>query len=293
MKRKYLIVIFLVISICGCGYIPIRTPFILSGNYYHQEPSINEDRIRILSWNIHKEVNDPNWKKDFVEIVRANDKKPNIILLQEVRLEKNIIEILKDDLKLGWEFSPNLYQGKYDAYSGVLTASYIKPTVVKSVLSNGTEPFTKTPKTVLFTKYDLGLASLELLVVNIHGINFKIDLDEFKEQIRYLAEVVKKHDGPVIMAGDFNTWSEDRLDHLSKLVEEMELVKIEFGSKADYVETMFCNPLDHIFISKEELEVVKGSQDVIVDIKSSDHSPLFVELRIRPKSSVATIWCNL
>jgi endonuclease/exonuclease/phosphatase (EEP) superfamily protein YafD len=153
--------------------------------------------------------------------------------------------------------------------------------MVKAALSNATEPFTKTQKAVLFTKYPISSTSLELLVVNIHGINIKIDLDGFKEQLRYIAEVVMRHDGPVILAGDFNTWSEARLDHLSKLVKEMELVKIDFGSKADYVETMFGNPLDHIFISKEKLEVIKGSQDVIVDIKSSDHSPLFVELRIR------------
>ncbi len=278
-KIKNLFVIFLVIFIFGCGHVPVRTPFILSGNYY-QKQSIREDRLRILSWNIHKEVNDINWENDFIKIVRDN-KNPNIILLQEVRLEKNIIEILKDDLEMGWEFAPNLYQEKYGAYSGVLTASSIKPTMVKPALSNGTEPFTKTRKPVLFTKYNLGLASFELLVVNIHGINFKVDLDEFKDQISYVAGAVMEHDGPVIMAGDFNTWSEDRLKHLYKIVKELELVKIKFGSKSDYVKTIFGNPLDHIFISKEKLEVVKGSQDVILDIKSSDHYPLFVELRIR------------
>jgi endonuclease/exonuclease/phosphatase (EEP) superfamily protein YafD len=279
IKIKNLFVIFLVIFIFGCGYVPVRIPFILSGNYY-QKQSIREDRLRILSWNIHKEVNDINWENDFIKIVRDN-KNPNIILLQEVRLEKNIIEILKDDLEMGWEFAPNLYQEKYGAYSGVLTASSIKPTMVKPALSNGTEPFTKTRKPVLFTKYNLGLASFELLVVNIHGIDFKIDLDEFKDQISYVAGAVMEHDGPVIMAGDFNTWSEDRLKHLYKIVKELELVKIKFGSKSDYVKTIFGNPLDHIFISKEKLEVVKGSQDVILDIKSSDHYPLFVELRIR------------
>jgi endonuclease/exonuclease/phosphatase (EEP) superfamily protein YafD len=43
---------------------------------------------------------------------------------------------------------------------------------------------------------------------------------------------------------------------------------------------MFGNALDHIFISKDKLEVIDGSQDVIVDINSSDHKPLFVEVRI-------------
>ena len=278
MKTKILCVVFISVSIVACGYIPVRTPFTLSDDSYDKEANINES-IRILNWNIHKEGNLSEWKKVITRIVK--DKKPDFILLQEVRLDGKVGDFISKDLKYGWEFSPNLYQGKYDAYSGVLTASHIKPKMVESALSNGTELFSKIQKTVLFTKYPIGSPSLELLVVNIHGININIDLDGFKEQIRYIAEVVVRHDGPVILAGDFNTWKEARLDHLSKLVKEMELVKIDFGSNADYVETMFGNPLDHIFISKEKLEVIKGSQDVIVDIKSSDHSPLFVELRIR------------
>lgn len=278
MKTKILCVVFISVSIVACGYIPVRTPFTLSDDSYDKEANIN-DSIRILNWNIHKEGNLSEWKKVITHIVK--NKKPDFILLQEVRLDGKVGDFISKDLKYGWEFSPNLYQGKYDAYSGVLTASHIKPKMVESALSNETELFSKTQKTVLFTKYPIGSPSLELLVVNIHGININIDLDGFKEQIRYIAEVVVRHDGPVILAGDFNTWREARLDHLSKLVKEMELVKIDFGSNADYVETMFGNPLDHIFISKEKLEVIKGSQDVIVDIKSSDHSPLFVELRIR------------
>jgi len=278
MKTKILCVVFISVSIVACGYIPVRTPFTLSDDSYDKEANIN-DSIRIVNWNIHKEGNLSEWKKVITRIVK--DKKPDFILLQEVRLDGKVGDFISKDLKYGWEFSPNLYQGKYDAYSGVLTASHIKPKMVESALSNGTELFSKIQKTVLFTKYPIGSPSLELLVVNIHGININIDLDGFKEQIRYIAEVVMRHDGPVILAGDFNTWREARLDHLSKLVKEMELVKIDFGSNADYVETMFGNPLDHIFISKEKLEVIKGSQDVIVDIKSSDHSPLFVELRIR------------
>jgi len=278
IKTKILCVVFISVSIVACGYIPVRTPFTLSDDSYDKETNIN-DSIRILNWNIHKEGNLSEWKKVITHIVK--DKEPNFILLQEVRLDGKVGDFISKDLKYGWEFSPNVYQGKYDAYSGVLTASHIKPKMVESALSNGTELFSKIKKTVLFTKYPIGSPSLELLVVNVHGININIDLDGFKEQIRYIAEVVMRHDGPVILAGDFNTWREARLDHLSKLVKEMKLVKIDFGSNADYVETMFGNPLDHIFISKEKLEVIKGSQDVIVNIKSSDHRPLFVELRMR------------
>lgn len=204
-----------------------------------------------------------------------------LILLQEVRLDKNIIKTLKNDLKMGWEFSPNLFQGAHDAYSGVLTASYAKPATVIPALSNGTEPLTQTQKPVLFTKYDLGWESSELLVINIHGINFKIGLDEFKEQLSFIAALVLVHDGPVIMAGDFNTWSEKRRGYLDKIAEKMGLIKISFDCQSNDVETSFFNSLDHIFIHEEKIKVVNGSEDVIMDIHSSDHAPLFVELKIR------------
>ncbi len=278
MKTKILCVVIISVSIVACGYIPVRTPFTLSDDSYDKEAIIN-DSIRMLIWNIHKNRNLSEWKKEITHIVK--EKEPNFILLQEVRLEGDVGTFISKNLKYGWEFSPNLYQEKYNAYSGILTASRIKPKMVKPVLSNAAEPFSKTQKIVLFTKYPIGSVSLELLVVNIHGINIKIDLDGFKEQLCSIAEVVMRHDGPVILAGDFNTWRKARLEYLSKIVKEMELIKIDFGSKANYVKTMFGNHLDHIFVSKENFEIIKGSQDVIADSKSSDHSPLFVELRIR------------
>ena len=278
MKTKILCVVLISVSIVACGYMPVRTPFTLSDGSYDKAININ-DSIRILNWNIHKEGNLSEWKKAISHIVK--DKEPNFILLQEVRFDGKVGSFISKDLKYGWAFSPNVYQGKYDAYSGVLTASHIKPEMVVSALSNRTELFSKIRKTVLFTKYPMDSPALELLVVNVHILNFNIDLCGFKEQLRYIAEVVMRHDGPVILAGDFNTWSGARLDHLGKIVKEMKLVKIDFGPNADYVKTMFGNPLDHIFVSKEKLEVIEGSQDVIFNIKSSDHSPIFVELRVR------------
>lgn len=278
MKPTPLFLIFLFITMAGCGYTPVRKPFVINNDSYRAGTIIN-DRLRILSWNIHKMVGDEHWQNDFITIVR-DTKKPDIILLQEVRFESDMSRILRDDLTMGWEFTPNLYQKKYKAWSGVLTASRIKPTLVKPFLSTVVEPFVKTPKPVLFTKYSLGPDSLELLVVNIHGINFKFTLADFKEQLKRVALFVSGHDGPVIMGGDFNTWSTGRIECLEKHASEMGLAAVSFGSESDTIESVFGNALDHIYISTDTLKVVEGSQDVIEAVNSSDHKPLFVELRI-------------
>jgi len=277
-KSKILWVILLSVSIAACGYIPVRTPFTLSYDSYDRKAAVN-DSIRILNWNIHKEGNTREWEKAIARIVK--DKSPDLLLLQEVRLDANVGSFISENLKYGWEFSPNVYQEHYGAYSGVLTASHIKPKIVASALSKETELFSEIKKTILLAKYPVGSPSSELLVINIHAINFNIGLDGYKEQMRCIAEAIMDHDGPVILAGDFNTWRKARFDLLSKLAREMKLEKVDFGPDADHIAAVFGNTLDHIFISRESLEVVNGSQDVIAGIKPSDHSPLFVELRIK------------
>ncbi len=278
MKKMYMTALLFALSLPGCGYSPVQKPFVKTGDSY-SSAAIEGSRVRILVWNIHKEVSQDKWKNEFLEIVKNTNNAPAIILLQEFRMEKSMHQFFIDDLKLGWEFSGNTYQKKHDAYSGVLTASKTKPSEAEALLSKGLEPFTNTPKAVLLTKYPLQKGTPDLLVVNVHGINFKIGLKDFKAQIRSIADRVRLHDGPVIVAGDFNTWSKTRDNLLNRIFEDVKLKKIEFKSKEKDIETTFGNPLDHIFISREKFKTVKGSQDVL-PAKSSDHQPLFVELMI-------------
>lgn len=45
------------------------------------------------------------------------------------------------------------------------------------------------------------------MVINIHAINFSIGVEVYGKQLDAIGEQVKRHAGPVIMAGDFNAWS--------------------------------------------------------------------------------------
>lgn len=283
-KTKTLLGIVISLAFASCGFNPVRSSFILSDNSYDNEAAFNNS-ISILNWNIHKEGNTREWKKAIARIVE--DKDPDFLLLQEVRLDGEVGNFISENLQYGWEFSPNVYQSRYGAYSGVLTASNIKPKTVESALSKKTELFSEIKKTLLIAKYPVSDTSTELLVINIHAINFNIRLDGYKEQMRCIAGAIMEHDGPVILAGDFNTWSEARLNLLNKLAGDMKLEKVNFGPEADDITAVFGNSLDHIFICKERLEVVHGSQDVIANIEPSDHSPLFVELRIKDMDSQA------
>jgi endonuclease/exonuclease/phosphatase (EEP) superfamily protein YafD len=277
VKTRSLIIILLSTLIIACDYIPVRTPFTINNESYSRQ-SLDSDSIRIMTWNIHKEGNTSKWQDEFAQLV--NSKGPDLILLQEVRLEEEVGHFLRQELDHGWEFSPNVFQSNLDAYSGLLTAANAKPILVYPALTSGREPLTNTAKPTLFTHYRLGGFSKELLVVNIHAINFQLDIRHFREQLDLITEEVKKHTGPVIVAGDFNTWNQERLVLLTDAVREMNLEGIDFGADKIHIETTFGRQLDFIFYSKDKLKVVEDSEDVIEEIESSDHRALFVELTL-------------
>jgi endonuclease/exonuclease/phosphatase (EEP) superfamily protein YafD len=270
------ILLLILLTLTACDYSAVRIPFHLSGGNY-TEASISSETIKVLNWNIHKETGESNWQRDFTAILQ--DKKPDIVLLQEVRLSASHTSAFLTESNLGWAFAPNVYQSKYDAYSGVLIASTVKPKLIKASLSNGLEPITSTPKAMLFTSYQLEDKNVDILVVNVHGLNFQISADKFKAQLRYIMEFLVRHEGPVIMAGDFNSWNDARLVHLRRVTQAAGLASVAY--KAEAITSRFGNPLDHIFYKAADFDVVAETPAVLENIESSDHRALFVALRLK------------
>lgn len=246
--------------------------------------------LRILCWNVHKEVSDEPWQRDFQSLLTKTQ--ANLIVLQEALYNRQLTGFLKElysqqNTALHWDFAPQLYDPRADSYSGVMTLAPAASKSRKAVLSNGLEPVIGTPKVSLLTTYRLPLLKTQsrresLLVINIHAINFKITLQDFKEQLRALADLVTTHHGPVIFAGDFNTWRSARQQHLDQIADELKLKKVDFG---DGVKAVFGNPLDHIYYSANAFDFIEGSAKVLSadEVKSSDHRPLLVTLRFKSR----------
>ena len=263
------------------GLIPARG--IIKEENTFSTKSLNDSSIKVLVWNIHKEGNSRDWVEDYDKIYK--DKKPDIIVFQEARLDTGLKHaLLKTSKEMGWIFSPNIKERNHDTYSGVLTASKAKPYEQYSITTEELEPVVKTPKTTLITSYKLSPSNESLLVVNIHGINMA-NLEKFKAQLFKIVNKISRHNGPIIFAGDFNTRNKKRLIFLLKeLKARLGLETVAF-TKEDEKEIkrffFFSTPLDHIFYSCKELEVKQDRSDVLVTIKSSDHKPLFVEFKVR------------
>jgi endonuclease/exonuclease/phosphatase (EEP) superfamily protein YafD len=239
------------------------------------------ESFSVLSWNIEKGAN-ANWIADLAQIAGAE----HVLLIQEAALDPETGALsLPRDFTSRQYFAVGYRQGSIQ--TGVLTAS---PWVASHHCAlTAWEPWLGTPKATSVTRYDFypnqatgesgrleapGAKPNPLMVVNVHAVNFAVGLEAYIEQFVAIGEVIMAHEGPLILAGDFNTWSEDRHEWLAGFTARHELEAVIFPP--DHRTTVFSHPIDHIYT--RGLAVTDAS---VVTVDSSDHNPLLVTARWR------------
>ena len=135
------------------------------------------------------------------------------------------------------------------------------------------EPLIRIPKIGLAAAYPLAGLEEQLLVVNIHLVNFTFDTRAVRHQIEALEAIVRNHEGPVIVAGDFNTWSDKREALVQEKMAELSLTAVAFDP--DHRVRFLGRPVDGVYF--RGLEVVRSRSHVV---DSSDHNPLEVRFRL-------------
>lgn len=232
------------------------------------QTELDSSSIDVLNWNILK-GDRRFWEKDFERISQNMD----LLLIQEACLRLNVLDALKID-QMGWIFSASFFYAATNIPTGVLTASYARPVYCRAL--RAIEPIIRTPKSSLVTKYRLSDTNEMLLVVNVHAINFCLGTVSFRSQALELKKEMESHPGPIILAGDFNTWSANRLSSLEEITRDLNLKAVRF--KVDHRRKVFRKPVDHIFY--RGLEVTHSK---VIKVKSSDHNPLIVTFRVAEK----------
>ena len=241
----------------------------IQGEEISDRPGLDPDSISVLNWNIYKGQRD-NWAADF----RRYSHKHDVVTIQEAHLGDDLKSILDKDDKY-WALNAAFkYQ---DKATGVMTVSRVKP--VYSCGQRTVEPLIRLPKTSLISYYPVAGANENLLVANVHGINFSLGVGAYKEQIGKLYSVIKNHTGPVVLAGDFNTWSDERMQIVDDLARRLSLEALDYTNHNRT--STFGNALDHVFYrGLEPLE-----QDTW-HVTSSDHNQTRVVLRVKSDPDV-------
>lgn len=221
---------------------------------------LDASKIRILNWNIQKE-RQHIWSEEFQSLASDTD----LVLMQEASLRYDTINGI--DSSKHWSFAPGYTMD--GEITGVMTLSRTKPLTQCSFVS--LEPLLRTPKATSVTEYGLSGTDHTLVVVNIHAVNFSMGTGAFRTQFEQVRDVLRDHEGPIILSGDFNTWRHRRTQIVEEIAASLGLQSVHFGH--DRRVKFFGNVLDHIFV--RDLSALESDTEIV---KTSDHNPMSATL---------------
>jgi endonuclease/exonuclease/phosphatase (EEP) superfamily protein YafD len=235
--------------------------------------------IILVNWNVQKGAS-PQFVDDLARLLEQEQ--PDIVFLQEARTGLIQVEQMGGYFANGWS-----YPWPGGTMVGVLTLSRIPPVQVEPVSTRYREFFVTAPKVSLLTEYPLP-SGKSLLTVNVHLLNFERWGDlKIRDQLADLKSLMIIHPGPIIMAGDFNTWNEKRLQLVEEIVGELKLAEVidfpagrttgDLGS--DFFNTIFGIQtelsLDRVYYRGFSIDSAR-----VLPYESSDHKPIAVRLTL-------------
>lgn len=209
----------------------------------------------VLVWNIHK-GDDAGWQ----QMLQDMSKNADFLLLQEVTDRQRIAELTG--------FPVSLYVTAFaykNRQSGVNMLSRTAPYYYCA--GSQREPWIIVPKVGAAARYPLPNGE-SLLIVNLHLVNFEWNPTNYQEQLTPMINQIGQHKGPIILAGDFNTWNSGRTGLIKQLAQNNGLQEVKFTP--DDRLHILGSPLDHIFVRGLEIKTATTFKT-----RASDHNPLF------------------
>jgi endonuclease/exonuclease/phosphatase (EEP) superfamily protein YafD len=171
---------------------------------------------------------------------------------------------------------------------GLMTLSKVPPGQLIPLPTRHREFFITAPKLSLATKYPLA-DGRNLLLINVHILAFERWRSKaVSEQLQGLKAVMLAHEGPIILAGDFNTWNRQRLAMLEQLASELGLTEVvgfpdgrrTGGTGYRWADKMYGIswglPLDRIYYRG-----FSAYSAEVLPYDSSDHAALLVRLALQ------------
>ena len=236
----------------------IENPIWLSGHAEHD--SWGKSPLRLTIWNIFKGHGGEHFYNDFRLLIFQSD----ILLLQEALLSPRSLQ----------ELSPNGFLGVHGAAyeradklrDGVMTLSRMELEAnPQRILCKYPEPLLKTLKTALVTLYSLGPGRPKLMVINIHATLIRT-IKRAVEELDHLIAQLPCHEGPMIFAGDFNTFTPRYFKAVVLKLKQLGLRHVPIPEDPRRA----VDHLDQLFVRHIRVK------DIHVDtqVKSSDHFPI-------------------
>lgn len=250
---------------------------------FHQSNGVLPTTITVATWNAQKGKGD-RFSQDLHDLISRHQ--PDIFFLQEARID------LIEGQDMGGYFANSWkYPWPGGSALGVLTLSKLAPREVKPVHSKWREFFLTAPKVSLITEYPLPEGG-SLLAVNVHLLNFeRWGTLKFRSQLDELKFIISSHRGPIIMAGDFNTWSMKRLNLIRGFAKQLQLKEVEDFPPGRITGDFHLPFMNQILGIEEDLVLdriyYRGFKDHtawVLPYESSDHRPLLVSFTLKSRA---------
>ncbi|WP_158161764.1 endonuclease/exonuclease/phosphatase family protein [Grimontia hollisae] len=272
--RSLWVILFSVFFVCGIAFtyffIDVPDSPQLASTHGHgkvrchdyQDASVIDASmpLNIAVWNIYKQQLD-GWDTELKSLAAENE----VILLQEAQSRPEMISYIEQG---GWHSNQAYAFAINGEIAGVMTLSKAKPQTVCAYTK--IEPYLRLPKSALYSAFKLSNGEI-LSVINLHSINFTYGVKDYSEQLDALVEAVKSLEGPLIVAGDLNTWSNERQSVVKTKLGTLGLLEARF--QPDQRLRVFNHPLDHFFYRGMLLESARS-----VETEASDHAKIEVRL---------------
>lgn len=223
----------------------------------------DNEQINLLVWNIYKQ-NRINWQS---ELTRFSQQK-QLILLQEASLTAELKTWITKGEWRGYQV--NAFEA-FNTSSGVLNLSKHSPLQVCAYTA--LEPWLRLPKSALYALYPLTNGE-QLAIINLHAINFTVGVEAYQQQLAKLLSALESHQGPMIVAGDFNSWNQQRLEVIQQQLAPFRLQEVIFTPDNRF---RFINGLALDAVFYRGLELVSADTSITA---ASDHNPLSLRFNL-------------
>ena len=275
LKALLIILIALTISCRGQGAIRVAE--------FSGQSQILPATITVVNWNAQKGKTS-QFAADLKLLLERE--KPDLVFLQEATASLFKPEQMGGYFAEGWSYP---WPGGKSV--GVLTLSRVPPTRIESVPTRYREFDVTAPKVSLVTEYPLPDGK-SLLAVNVHLLNFEVwSLKKIRHQLEELKAIMARHSGPIILAGDFNTWNKNRLELVKEIARDVKISEVtDFpdGRTTGDTRSEFWNdvlgvevnlPLDRVFFKGFDPTAAR-----VLEYDTSDHRPILVRLKFSSRN---------
>lgn len=263
-KRSYRSVIQSLSKVWKISHVPDADAILKTGS--PQGGELDPKRIKVCTWNIFKGSGGYLFEHDFRKILYESD----IFVVQEALLSEHSLRLYHGR---GVEVVHAASYSRVDGIrDGVMTLSSV-PAIASQhrIICKNPEPVLKTPKVALVTYYKLKGLNEKLMVVNVHATLFRTVKQSISELHNLIAQI-PEHNGPVVFAGDFNTFTKK---YLNAVIIELGSFGFEFVKFNNDFRSTLSN-LDQVFVRGLQVK----SSFIDFSINSSDHFPLIFELEV-------------